>query len=100
MKWLCRRVLFLTPLLLAVWLLLTACSGLSNAVLFFSHTSLAQSRYGTLTLAASGMPDGGLTFDPDIIYVAGIDRAERFRHPGQRHRRERDDQHPVATNRE
>ena len=83
MKWLRKRAIFVAPLLLGVGLLLTACSsGISTSALIFSHTSLAQTGYGTLTLGVSGMPNGGLasievknggmTFDPSLFIVTGI----------------------------
>ncbi len=83
MKWLRKRVIFILPLLMGVGLLLTACSsGVTTSVLVFSHTSLAQTGYGTLTLGVAGMPDGGLasieiknggmSFDPSLFIVTGI----------------------------
>ena len=75
--------LFILPLLMGVGLLLTACSsGISTSSLSFSHTSLANTGYGTLTLGVSGMPDGGLasievksgglSFNPSLFIVTGI----------------------------
>ena len=83
MKWLRKRAIFVAPLLLGVGLLLTACSsGITTSSLIFSHTSLAQTGYGTLTLGVTSMPDGGLasievknggmTFDPKLFIVTGI----------------------------
>lgn len=82
MKWLRKRALFILPLLMGVGLLLTACGGISTSALVFSHTNLANTGFGTLTLGVSGMPDGGLasievkngglTFDPSLFKVTGI----------------------------
>ena len=89
MKWLRNRVLFVLPLLLGLGLLLTACVGTSPAGLFFTHTSLAQTGYGTLTLSASNfnaggglasiqVANGGLTFNPALFIVTDIQGLNGF----------------------